>query len=252
MLEMVLSRASGAPSRVTRGGARRASTLAGAFLRRDLALAARDWPVTLDVLAGLALWSLLPLAILPLAPLAPLSIARDMLIALSVSLGHDLAARALPLERASLAWARLSPVGGARWLRMRALGLATASLGVVAAAVLLVTLAFRLTFAAAADAAVFALAAAITTLSAGLLSGAIFGESAWTDPRAMLAPGGRLVSALLSVALAGAWITFAHLQPATPVTPATALGMLAAALVVAALPLSLAARSLERREYPGA
>ncbi len=251
LLETVMSRSSGSPGRVTRGSSRRAPSLASAFLRRDAALAARDWPVTLDALAGLALWSLLPLAILPLAPLAPLSIARDMVIALSVSLGHDLAARALPLERASLAWARLSPVGGARWMQLRSLGIGVAALGVVVVAVIVVALVFRLSFASAVDVAVFACAAAITTLSTGLLSGAMFGESAWTDPRAMLAPGGRLVSALLSVALAGAWLTFAHLQPATPVAPVTALAMLVAAVAFAAIPLALAARSLERREYSG-
>jgi hypothetical protein len=174
-----------------------------------------------------------------------------MVIALSVSLGHDFAARALPLERASLAWARLSPVGGARWMRLRALGLGLAALGMVSVAVLIVTLVFRLSPAGAADVAVFACAAAITTLSTGLLSGAKFGESAWTDPRAMLAPGGRLVSAIVSVALAGAWLTFAHRHPATPVSPLTALAMLAAAIAFALIPLALAARSLERREYSG-
>ena len=251
LLDTVMSRASGPPSRLTKGSARRAPTLARAFLRRDAALAARDWPVTLDALAGLALWSLLPLAVLPLAPLAPLSIARDMLIALSVSLGHDLAARTLPLERASLAWARLSPVGGARWMRLRALGLGLASFAVVGAAVLIVALVFRLSPAAAADAAVFACAAAITTMSAGMLSGAAFGESAWTDPRAMLAPGGRFVSAIVSVALAGVWVTLAHLQPASSMAPGLALAMLAGAIGFAALPLALAARALERREYSG-
>jgi len=251
LLEVVLSRGTGALSRLTHSSARRAPTLAMAFLRRDAALAARDWPVTLDALAGLALWTLLPLAILPLAPLAPLSIARDMVIALSVSLGHDLAARALPLERDSLAWARLSPVGGAAWLRLRALGVGMAALGVVSTAVLVVALAFRLPLAGVADVAVYACVAAITTMAAGLLSGAAFGESAWTDPRAMLAPGGRLVSAVVSVALAGAWLTLAHRHPSTPVPPLTALGMLAGAVAFASIPLAFAARALERREHAG-
>lgn len=251
LLDVVMARAAAPPSRITGGLARRARTLAGAFLRRDAAFVARDWPVTLDALAGLALWSLLPLAVLPLTPLPPLAIARDMVIALSVSLGHDLAARALPLERTSLAWARLSPVGGARWLRMRALGLGLASLAVVAVAVVIVSSVFRLSPTATADVAAFAIAAAITTLSAGLLSGALFGESAWTDPRAMLTTSGRLVSAILSVALAGAWITFAHLRPAEPVAPLTMLFLPAAAAAFAVLPLSLAARVLERREHPG-
>ncbi|MEQ1833851.1 MAG: hypothetical protein ABL977_12415, partial [Candidatus Eisenbacteria bacterium] len=124
VLATVQSRAAGTPGRLTRGSSRRASTLLQAFLRRDGALVLRDWPVLLDALGSVALWTLLPLAVLPVAPLPRLEIARDMLIALSVSLGNDLAARALPLERASLAWARLSPVGGARWLAQRAVGLA--------------------------------------------------------------------------------------------------------------------------------
>ena len=251
LFEVVMSRSTGTLGRVSAASARRAPSLARAFLRRDAALATRDWPVTLDALAGLALWTLLPLAILPLAPLAPLSVARDMVIALSVSLGHDFAARALPLERDSLAWARLSPVGGARWMRLRALGLGLTALGMVGMAVLIVALAFRLSPAGAADVAVFACAAAITTLSAGLLSGARFGDSAWTDPRAMLAPGGRLVSAIVSVALAGAWLTLADRHAATPVSLGTALTMLAAAVAFALIPLHLAARSLERREYSG-
>jgi hypothetical protein len=167
LFEVVMSRSTGTLGRVSAASARRAPSLARAFLRRDAALATRDWPVTLDALAGLALWTLLPLAILPLAPLAPLSVARDMVIALSVSLGHDFAARALPLERDSLAWARLSPVGGARWMRLRALGLGLAALGMVAVAVLIVALVFRLSPAGVADVAVFACAAAITTLSTG-------------------------------------------------------------------------------------
>ena len=251
LFEVVMSRSTGTLGRVSRASARRAPSLARAFLRRDAALATRDWPVTLDALAGLALWTLLPLAILPLAPLAPLSVARDMVIALSVSLGHDFAARALPLERDSVAWARLSPVGGARWMRLRALGLGLAALGMVGVAVLIVALVFRLSPAGAADVAVFACAAAITTMATGLLSGARFGESAWTDPRAMLAPGGRLVSAIVSVALAGAWLTLAHRHAATPVSLGTALAMLAAAVAFALIPLALAARSLERREYSG-
>ncbi|HEY6894366.1 MAG TPA: helix-turn-helix domain-containing protein, partial [Rhodanobacteraceae bacterium] len=85
---------------VVRAGARRAATLTRAFLRRDSALLARDWPVALDAFANLALWSLLPLAVLPLAPLPRQELARDMLIALSVSLGHDVAARALQLPGA--------------------------------------------------------------------------------------------------------------------------------------------------------
>ncbi len=249
LLPAAQSRAASSASRFTHASARRAPTLALAFLRRDAALASRDWPVLLDALANLALWSLLPLALLPIAPLPPQVIARDMLIALSVSLGNDVAARALPLERASLAWARLSPVGGARWVRLRALGVALAGGAFILTAHALVCVAFGLRGAAALDVFVFAAAAGASALATGLLLGARFGEAAWTDPRAMLGPGGRMVSAGTLLAQAAVWLLFAHSLPLTPVAPVTGVLLLAAGVAFGAGALALAARVVERREY---
>ena len=252
LLPAAQARAAAAPGRASRAGARRAPSLAAAFLVRDAALASRDWPVALDALANLALWSLLPLALLPIAPLPHQVLARDMLIALSVSLGHDVAARALPLERASLAWARLSPVGGARWLRMRSLGVVLAGGTFVLLAHALVCRGLDLEGAAALDALVFAAAAATSALATGLCLGAGFGQTSWTDPRAMLGPGGRVVSASVLLAQAGTWVVLAHRLPATPIPPVTALLLLAAAGLVALAALALAALALDRREFSGA
>src|SRR5262249_19654474 len=119
LLAQLQSHAASVPARVVRGSVRRAPSLQGAFLRRDLALFSRDWPVLLDLLSRLALWTLLPLALLPVTPLPRAELVRDMLVALTLSLGNDIAGRALPLERHALAWARLSPVGGARWVLRR-------------------------------------------------------------------------------------------------------------------------------------
>jgi len=249
LLGAVQSRAAAAPSRASGASARPARSLTAAFLRRDAALATRDWSVTLDALAGFALWSLLPLAVLPLTPLPALVLARDMGIALSVGLGHDLAARAFPLERGALAWARLSPVGGTRWAGRRALGVGLAGGAVLAVALTVLTLALRLPPAAALDAAAFATAAAVSALATGLAIGARFGDPAWTDPRAMLGAGGRLVSATLLLGQAAVWLSLAHRLPSTPLGAGAALLPLTAA-AFAVLPLALAARALERSEFP--
>jgi hypothetical protein len=248
LLGVVQARAAGPPARTSGARARPAPTLAAAFLRRDAALASRDWPVALDALAGLALWMLLPLAILPLAPLPPLVLARAMLIALSVSLGHDLAARALPLERDGLHWAHVSPVGAARWVRLRALGVGLAGAAVVAVALAGVGLALRLEPAAWLDAAVFGSASAATAMATGLALGARHGDPAWTDPRAMLGAGGRALSAVAMLAQSAVWLALAHRVPASGVSPGAAVTLLAAAGVFSAAMLALAAGVVERRE----
>lgn len=252
LLDVLQIRAEGAPGRVVRASARRAATLAQAFLRRDAALVARDWPVVLDALANLALWSLLPLAVLPLAPLPRQELARDMVIALSVSLGHDVAARALPLERASLAWARLSPVGGARWVRLRSLGVGGVTLGLQVVATALVSLAFGLRGPAVLDVLVFALAATAAATGTGLCVGALLGDPDWTDPRAMLGAGGRALSAVLLLTQAAVALALAHrLSPAEPLAlPQLGLLLLGGALH-ATLGLVLAAKVVNRREFAG-
>lgn len=236
--------------RTVRAPARRARTLGRAFLRRDAALVSRDWPVLLDAMAQLALWTLLPLAVLPVAPLPALELARAMLITLCVSLGHDVAARALPLERSALAWARLSPVGGARWVRQRALGVAIVSGVILAVAGALVCTALRLPLDQSMDAMAFALGAGATMSGAGLALGAHLGDPEWSDPRAMLGAGGRGLAAGVLLTLAAAWLTLAHVaSPAHALHPAALLVIIGAGALSGALGIELAARRLERQEF---
>ena len=252
LLTGVHARASAASGRIVRSSSRRAPTLMLAFLRRDAALTARDWPVLLDVLANLALWSLLPLAVIPVAPLPPLELARDVLIALSVSLGYDVAARALPLELASIAWARLSPVGGARWVYQRLAGVALVNGTLLLAAAALVCGWFGLRGGAAFDVLAFGLAAATSASATGLLLGAMLGDPEWTNPQAMLGPGGRAISVGVLVSQAGAWVAVSHrLSVTAPVRVGNMLLMLGFSALAAALLSQAAARVVERKELSG-
>ena len=252
LLAGVHARAAVATSRVVPASTRRASTLALAFLRRDAALAVRDWPVILDALASLALWSLLPLALLPVAPLPHLELARDMSIAVSVSLGNDIAARALPLERTSLAWARLSPVGGARWVRLRALGVALVNGTLLLTSTTVVCVALQLDRRAVVDVAAFALAATTAATATGLCVGAVLGDPHWTDPRSMLGAGGRTVSAVALLAQAGVWLALSHWLPAVEPLPVWPLfAMLAGSGLAAAALLQATALFVERKELAG-
>ena len=234
-----------------RGSSRRAATLTGAFLRRDLALFARDWPVLLDLVARLVLWTLLPLAVLPLAPLPPAELVRDMLVTLTLSLGNDIGTRALPLERRSLAWARLSPVGGARWVLRRALGVAGLSVVILLGGALVAGTALRLPATIALDAFVFALPAAATALGFGLLIGALLGEPEWRDPRAMLGPGGRTVSALVMLTQGAAWVAASHALGTGPAGAGWLVTLGLGGAFVAWVLLVITARTIERREYTG-
>lgn len=250
LLRSVHARLAVVSGRIVRASARRAGSLAAAFLRRDAALVSRDWPVLLDACAQFALWTLLPLAVLPVAPLPPLELARDMLVALAVSLGNDVAARALPLERDALAWARLSPVGGARWVRQRALGVAVVCALVLTVAATLVCSTLRLSPAECLDAVVFALGATATLAGVGLALGAQLGDLAWTDPRAMLGPGGRSAAAAVLLTLAAGWFALAHvMSPGQALGPAELVALLAAGLGLGWAGLALAARRLERQEF---
>ncbi len=250
LLATLHARLAEATGRIVHARARRASSLALAFLQRDAALAARDWPVLLDALAQFALWTLLPLAVLPVAPLPPLELARAMLIALGVSLGNDVAARALPLERDALVWARLSPIGGARWVRLRALGVAVVALGVLVIATALVSRALHLDAGETLDAFAVAVAAATSLCGAGLALGAHLGDPAWTDPRAMLGPGGRSAAAATLLSLAAGWLAISHVSSTLQPNPVVVLaGLVLLGAVLGGAGLMLAARRIEGQEF---
>jgi hypothetical protein len=234
---------------VVQGTSRRAATLTGAFLRRDLALFTRDWPVLLDLAARLLLWTLLPLAVLPLTPLPRAELVRDMLVTLTLSLGNDIGTRVLPLERHSLAWARLSPVGGARWVLRRALGVAALGAAILFAGAVLAGAALRLPPPGILDAFAFALPAAATAIAFGLLIGALLGDPQWRDPRAMLGPGGRTVSAMVMLAQGSAWIVASHALGPGPVGGGWLVTLVLGGAFVAWMLLVITARTVERREY---
>jgi len=249
MLTRLQPGAAPAAGTIVRGGSRRARTLTGALLRRDVALFTRDWPVLLDLAARLLLWTLLPLAVLPLTPMPTSELVRDMLVALTLSLGNDIGTRALPLERHALAWARLSPVGGARWVLRRALGVAGLAAGILLAGAALAGAALRLTPPAILDAFLFALPAGATALGSGLLLGALLADPEWRDPRAMLGPGGRTLAALVMLTQGGAWVAASHALGANPVGPGRLAALGAIGAFVVWVLLVVTARTIERREY---
>jgi len=234
-----------------RGTSRRAATLTGAFLRRDFALFSRDWTVLLDLVARLLLWTLLPLAVLPLTPLPPAELVRSMLVTLTLSLGNDIGTRALPLERRSLAWARLSPIGGARWVLERALGVADLSVVILLAGALIASAALRLPLSLAMNAFAFGLPAAATALGFGLWIGALLGDPDWRDPRAMLGPGGRALSALVMLSQGAAWVAVSHALGPRPIDPGWLVGLALGGGAIAWVLLVITARAIERREYAG-
>ena len=205
----------GAVGITVRGTSRRAATLSGAFLRRDLALFTRDWPVLLDLVARLLLWTL------------------------------------LPLERRSLAWARLSPVGGARWVLRRAFGVGGLAVAILLAGALVAGTALRLPPLDTLAAFAFALPAAATALGFGLLIGALLGDPEWRDPRAMLGPGGRTVSALVMLTQGGAWIAASHALGPGPAGPGWLVTLALGGAFVAWVLVVITARTIERREYAG-
>ena len=238
-----------APGMTVRGSSRRARTLAGAFLRRDLSLFSRDWPVLLDLAARLLLWTLLPLAVLPLTPMPPAELVRDMLVTLTLSLGNDIGTRALPLERHSLAWARLSPVGVPRWVLRRALGVAALGVAILLAGALVAGAALRLSPLEILDAFAFALPAAATALGFGLLLGALVGDPEWRDPRAMLGPGGRTVSAVVMLTQGAMWVGASHALGPGVVGAGWLVTLGLGGAFVAWVLLVVTARAVERREY---
>src|SRR5262249_49597123 len=155
---------------------------------------------------------------------------------------------ALPLERASLAWAKLSPVGGARWARLRMLGVSLAGAVTLVVAVAIVSIVFGLQGSAALDVAAFAVATTAVAAGTGFLAGAVLGDPAWVDPRAMLGTGGRTVTALALLAESAAWLAISHRSPAAAFPPAALCGIVLTGLLAAFLLVALAARVIERPE----
>lgn len=248
LLDPLHERATLAPMRrVTVGEPRRG--LVRAFLVRDAALVLRDWTITLEALAQFAVWMLLPLAALPLVPLEPTVLARLMMVSLALSLGLDLAARALPLEHAALAWSRLTPVSPVRWILLRAVGVAVAGAIVLLVGWSVVAIALRLPPRAAADVLAFALGAATAAIGLGFALGAWFGDLEWRDPRLMLGHSGRMIGALVLLTLSSGWVLWAHRMGPEPSSLTLAVATVVVGAAIGAIGMALAARGIERQDF---
>src|SRR5262245_21838245 len=70
----------------------------------------------------------------PLGTLPGTAIARAMLLALTVGVGYEVAARALPFERDGLAWTALAPVLAERWVAARLVAVSTLAFPLLACA----------------------------------------------------------------------------------------------------------------------
>jgi hypothetical protein len=259
LLETVQLRvASATGGRATVRSPRRAapSTRHPSFLRavlaRDWRLLMRDWTVMGDVLTAAVLWTLLPLVGAPVFG-APVSIvARAMLVALTVGLGYEVAARAFPFERRGLVWTRLAPVGASRWVAAKWVATAALSLPLVTLAATSMTLTLGLSGRELIDVISLALPALGLSLSVGLWTGAQFGDPNWSSPRAMLTASGRVIATLLLLFQATAWLIFAALVEAraSRLPPGFLFwGPVLLAALAAVIPLRAAAARIAAREW---
>jgi hypothetical protein len=225
-----------------------------AIAARDTRLVLRDWTAVADVVTAAALWTLLPLIARPVGLAPDADLVRLMLLALTVGLGYEVAARSVPLEREALAWSRLAPVPAWRWIAGKLAGAAWLALPLFGLATLSLAFAIPLPRATWPELVAVALAALATALAFGVWAGTTFGDPAWTHARAMLTVEGRLLTAFGMLALAVAWWALgAWLE-----SEAAALGRgarlaipVAIALAAMALPLSLACRRITGRDWPG-
>jgi ABC-2 type transport system permease protein len=227
------------------------SRIVRAVLVRDARLFFRDWTLLGDVITAAVLWTLLPLVGAPLYHASAAALGRAMLIALTVGLGYEVAARAIPFERHGWAWIRLAPVRRSRWITAKLAGAAALSLPLVALASASMVLTLDIGAHALLEAFVVVVPALALSLSVGLWTGAAFANPTWTNPRGMLTPTGRIVATLLLLVQAGAWLALAAAIDARLVAPrpfALALPLIVAA-ALAAWPLRATARLLARREW---
>jgi hypothetical protein len=177
------------------------------MLLKDARLFGRDWAVLGDVVTAALLWTLLPVVAGPVHRAPTTLVARAMMLALTVGLGYEVGARAVPFEREGLAWCRLAPVRAMRWNLVKLAGGAVISLPLVLIAALTIRFALPLGWLDWAEVLTTAVAALTVALCLGLWTGWKFGDPAWTNPRAMLTLNGRLIASFLLIVQAGIWFT---------------------------------------------
>lgn len=219
-LEEALARAAGD----TRGRRRRGGRLEGpawrALMLKDARLLLRDWPVVADLLVAAVLWTVLPLLFSPIRHGPALLTGRTMLLAMAVALGYEVGCRVVPFERAGLAWSRLSPIAPRRWNAIKLASAAAISLPLLLAAAVAIRLTLPLGWGAWLGLLLAGLSALAVALAVGLWTGWTFADTAWTNPRAMLTLGGRVVATLLLLAQAGLWLAaLTALDALAPLAP---------------------------------
>ena len=254
LLEDVLARASAGEA----AGARRRfagavpSGRMTALLVKDARLFTRDWSVLGDVLTAALLWTLLPLIAGPLQPVPKALLARFMLIALAIGLGYEIGARTVPYEGPALAWTRLAPLSSWRWNGAKWIGGALLSLPLLAGAALVTRAALVIGWREWTEAIAAGVGALALSLALGLWTGWSFGDPNWTQPRAMLTFGGRLIASGLLLLQAAAWVgLLAAVDAARDALPAGALVWipLAVGLGLALPVMQLAVRASGRHEW---
>lgn len=207
-----------------RGGTRRlaglsARGLVAAMLARDGRLIARHWTILGDLLTTAVLWTLLPIVAGPLFESSREDLARAMLLGLTVAIGNEIAARTLPLERRALAWSQLAPVAPARWLAARLAGAGMLAALLLALATTGTAVALELTGIQVERLLAVLLPALLLSLATGVWAGATFGDPAWTNPRSMLTPAGRVIATLSLVTQAIGWLVLTGALPDMPGLP---------------------------------
>jgi hypothetical protein len=182
-----------------------------AVIVRDLRLFLRDWTVLGDILTAALLWTLLPVLSTRLLTTTPALMVRAMLVALTVGLGYEIAARAVPFERRAIVWARLAPVSPGGWIRAKWLATAVIALPVFLIVTLILAWLVPISATEWVGTLSTGLSALAVALSLGLLTGLYFGDPDWTNPRAMLTVTGRIVATGLLLAQAIGWLTWSAL-----------------------------------------
>jgi hypothetical protein len=251
-LEEALARAAGdARGTKKRRGGRLPGTAWRALILKDARLLFRDWPVIADLVVAAVLWTVLPLLFSPIRHGPALLTGRTMFLAMAVALGYEVGCRMVPFERAGLAWSRLSPIAPRRWNAIKLAGAAAISLPLLLAAAVAIRLTLPLGWGAWLGLLSDGLSALAAALAVGLWTGWTFADGAWTNPRAMLTLGGRVVATMLLLAQAGLWfVALTALDALAPLAPPglTWWGPPALALLVLFPVLEAAAARMRRTE----
>jgi len=240
----------GRAPRATRS-ARRPRTMLGALLLRDARLLLRDWTVLGDVLTAAVLWTLLPVVGATLHAAPPALLARAMLLALTVGLGYEVAARALPFEREAAAWQRLAPVPVGRWIAAKLIGASAVAAPLMGLAAGTLALVFPLPAGTWPRLVSLALSALWLSIALGVWTGARFGDPTWTSPRAMLTLAGRISASGLLLAQAAIWFWLSALADIREAALPAGIGLWGPPLVgslVSLLPIRAAMGRLSKLE----